>query len=300
MASIGSIVGGGFKLIAERPAAVAVWCAINLVLGAGSQALMMSMFDPTTPDQTAAMMSLWGLLTPIYLISAVLYIVMLCAAYRAVLRPQEGGFAFMKLGGDELRVLLVLILLGVGFVIAFFILALILGLVAAMSVAILGPVGAVVMIALYIAMIVAVIFFWVRLSLVTPMTFLRHRLVFDEAWALTRGHFWTLFLAYLVLAIVSIVLSAIVYWPMLAPIFAAAGQLASDPEAMQNAQMAQFEQQMNQGLPMLLLWGAVMAVVQTVTMAIGAGATATAARELMTDTGTVSAEDVEKTAEIFE
>jgi hypothetical protein len=300
MASIGSIVGGGFKLVAERPVAVAVWTAINLAVSVGTQLLMMAMFDPAASDPNTAMLAMWGALTPLYLLSILLYVVMLCAAYRAVLRPEEGGLAFMKLGGDELRVLLMIILLFIGGFIGYLLLMLAVMLITMLLAFAGGSIGALVAIPLYIAALCVVIYAWVRLSLVTPMTFLRHRLVFDEAWTVTRGNFWTLFLAYLVILIVTLVLSGIAYYPILAPMIAAISQLSTDPQAMESAQMAQFEQQMNQPLPMLLLWGALVAVVQTVIMAIGAGATATATRELMADAGSLSEEDVDRTAEIFE
>lgn len=299
MASIGSIVGGGFRLITEQPAAVGIWALVNLVVAVATQLLTYGLI-PASGDPSAGFAAAMGMLLPMWILGIVVYVVLLCAAYRAVLRPGEGGLGYMRFGGDELRVLVVLILLGVGIFIGYLLLLLVTVFIASILGFAMGQSAAIVLLLLYLFLLAVVIFFWVKLSLIAPVTFARRKLAFDEGWGLTRGRFWTLFIAYLLIAIVTIIIYAAAYYPIYAPMIAAYAGAWGDPVAMENAQANVMAAQMNQAMPVLIGLSALGAVAQAVTLALGAGATATAARELMHEAGMLSEEDVERTAEIFE
>lgn len=300
MASIGSIIGGGFRLLTERPVAVAIWALVNLVIGFVSQWLVTGL--PADPGGTpeAAYTQVMGMMLPFWLIGVLVYVVLQCAAYRAVLRPEEGGPGFLKLGMDEMRVLLAMVLLTIGWIVGYVLVLLVAMLIAAGMGLVLGAAVTTFIIPVYLAIIAVAIYFWVKLSLIAPVTFARRRLAFDEGWRLTKGRFWTLFLAYLVIALITLVIYAIAFYPVMAPMIAAVSQAAGNPEAMQAYQAEQLAEQMSRSLPAMLGIAALSAVAQAVTLALGAGATATAARELMIEAGTSTEEEVERTAEIFE
>ena len=109
---------------------------------------------------------------------------------------------------DELRLFGLLLGLAILFMIAFIIGMIIVSIVAGGLIA-LGSVfkafGILVIILGVIGMFAAPVFFIVRLALAGPLTILRGRITIGEAWRLTRGHFWTLFGAYAVIAVISMV-----------------------------------------------------------------------------------------------
>ena len=100
MLSVGSVVGGAFRLIREQPLAVAVWGLASLAAAVlGTLAIRASLDMQAAADageaeaMMAALASSFGLIVVFQLLVYVLMVVMFTAAMRAVLRPQEGGFA---------------------------------------------------------------------------------------------------------------------------------------------------------------------------------------------------------------
>ncbi len=119
------------------------------------------------------------------------------AAFRAVLRPHEGRYFFLRLGPDELRLAImsvtaVVLVLVFGGVPAFLLLALASPLMQvapafARDIATLGA----------IATVCLDIWVAVRLSLIAVETFAERRFHLTAYWPLTKGRFWYLFLCYL-------------------------------------------------------------------------------------------------------
>jgi hypothetical protein len=116
--------------------------------------------------------------------------VMAAAVYRAVLRPQERGFAYLRLGADELRQLAVLLLLGVAGAVIFapLFIALFMGIGAASVNGDPGLIAAV--IAAVPILICLYVFLLVRFSLAQAATFAERRIVILGSWRLTAGRFW--------------------------------------------------------------------------------------------------------------
>jgi hypothetical protein len=211
-----------------------------------------------------------------------LYTVLLTAAQRAVLRPDEGGLASIRFGGDELRMIGLAVFLGFLFFIGYFVAAMILALVAAGAGAASGGAMAPVAIIGALLILALILFFWVRVSLAFPLTLMRGRFVLGEAWTLSRGHFWTLLGGYavlilivLALAIVSSLVLQAGYWSQLI------GGGLTGPGAQQAAQ-AQMEAQYALGLPMILSL-VVGIVIGGLSIAFTGASTAIAARALATD-----------------
>ena len=125
--------------------------------------------------------------------SFVVTTMVLCAIFRAVLRPEDKGLAYLKLGGDELRVFAVVVVMTILALVAE-------GVVAGVLMVAVGAVYKANQAAGVLAGVVATVVFvclaiWVvvRLSLAYAMTFAEKRIRIFESWALTRGKFWPMF-----------------------------------------------------------------------------------------------------------
>ena len=197
----------GFRLVARQPAAFAVWSVILAVyygvffyvfgrftdVGARFQ-------DYTAAAQRgpqfmlAAVLALFKSLALLVLISAplgMLFIAALKSAiYRAVLRPQDRAFAYLRLGAAEFRMLLLIALVWVG---AF---ALEAGCAAGVWMIVVSTLelGAKVLACtgLILATIVVLVFVGVRLSLAGPGILASGRLDLGRAWKMSVGRFWPL------------------------------------------------------------------------------------------------------------
>ncbi len=202
----------GFRLIVGRPLAVLGWSAAAFLLGlvitvgpaviAGGDFARLSAgnaealgdIDWRAVGLAYAAMMLAGLIG-----GAVLY----TAIYRAVLRPEQSRFGYLRLGGDELRMIGLFVLLFLILAAAIFLAGLAITVPVGMLAAAAGggsrsAVGIGVLSVLLILPIMFVLAAWlgVRLSLAGPMTLDTHKIQLSAAWRLTRGHFWPLFGAY--------------------------------------------------------------------------------------------------------
>jgi hypothetical protein len=198
----------GFRLTRERPGTILAWCAVYLaglfVIALAMTATLGPKFvelarkgELVTAQDPEALANLlggsWPAFIVVLLMTVLLISVIMGGIYRLVMRPEEHGFAHLRIGRDELRlaaVNLVLVLVGA----AFLLLGLIVSQVAAQG-------GGLVAILADVALICLTVWIGVRLSLVTPMTFDSGRIAFREAWALTRRRFWPLF-GMIVLAVI--------------------------------------------------------------------------------------------------
>lgn len=210
----------GFRLTRRAPLAIVIWALAYLLFVAavvalmgGSMAALMTQaaalegIDDPSPEQLlpaiGAYLSMMGVLMPLSLLfGAVLY----TAVNRAVLRPQEKAFGYLRLGADELRVLVVYLVLMVLAIILSAVLFGAVGLIAGLTAAaaenlaaLIGVVGAIAAICLFVWLLV-------RFSLALPITVAERRIAIFDSWSLTRGHFWGL----LGMAILAIILSFVV------------------------------------------------------------------------------------------
>ena len=209
--SIDGAVGAGFSLIRRKPLTVLVWGlvqALGMVPFFGAYAVFLLAFIPfaarhmvtaTTPTP-ADMGALIGqmlmgegfLFLGIILMLCVRTVVM-TATWRAVLHPDRGAWAYLRIGRAEGFILL--LVLGLAFagnliVIPLFPVLMIAGALAAVhqwiAAVVVGAVG-------IVAMIVALIYLELRFSVLGPMIVNDDRFHFVEAWNLTRGKVGGLF-----------------------------------------------------------------------------------------------------------
>ena len=217
--SAGALATEAFRLIEREKRAVAAWgliyvAAMTAGLG-GVFVFMGSALAPLLiPGQTHDPALLPPLLKSMALVYAVLLplgllaqAIMICGVYRAILRPEDRGWFFLRVGADELRMVLVslllliiaaLVVLAVAFAVA--------GAAAAMPgtgwkvlTGLVGGLGGLCLAA------------WVgvRLCLATPMTFAERRVRLFGSWRLTRGRFWPLLGAFLLAFVLTLAVSTV-------------------------------------------------------------------------------------------
>lgn len=246
----------GFRLTRRSPVAILIWAAfylvitvVTLVLAGGPMAMFMQqaaalegVAEPS-PEQIMPLMGAYfamlGVILPISLIlGAVLY----AAVNRAVVRPAEKSFGYLRLGGDELRVFVVCLVLSIlwmiGAGVAVGVFAVLVGVLTATVSEGLG-----VLVAILGGLALAAVAIWaaVRLSLALPITVAEKRIAIFDSWRLTRGHFWGL-LGMAILAFILTVVVQFLGWIVFMPIFFLMGgglaELASP--GFESADMGQF------------------------------------------------------------
>jgi hypothetical protein len=219
--AIGDAIGSGFGLIRHKPLAVLLW-AVVLIIAIGAQ---LAIFGPLyaimvsqglargaggAPDFTALTPQLMQINSLGSLASlAALFIesVIYCAVFRAILRPDESRWGYMRLGASEFM-FFVLIFGGafaflIGLLVALIPIGLIIGVAAALH-----AVAVAVLFGLIagIGLIFASIYVALRFSMVGPMIVSDGKFHLFESWHITRGKVGSLFL--IALCIVAIVLVA--------------------------------------------------------------------------------------------
>jgi len=207
--SISDVAFTGFAVVRHRPRAVLVW-VVALVLISGSYSaivttqfgpvmLQMSSLSSTQRQDPAQAMALLNQLAPLYavslLYSLIIYPFLFATMNRAVLRPKDSAFGYIRFGADEFRQL-GLVLMYMGLILASWIGATIIGTIVAIAI---GAATQQAVLGLFITLgllIVAYIYFGVRLSLASAETFASGKISLFGSWTLTRGRFWPVFGAY--------------------------------------------------------------------------------------------------------
>ncbi len=225
----------GFRIIRREPATVAVWAVIVLVLSVGGAAVMAPMvrgmatsFVPGAAPNANQLAAL-GSLSRIFLVAVPLELIALSvfsgAVYRAVLRPEDKGFARLRLGSDELRLIGVYLLLGLFMFAVFMVIGLVAGIVSAGVIAAAGKTGmgavGLVLVVIYLAMLLVAAWMSVKFSFAAPMTFAQRRIRLFGSWTATKGRFWPLLGCYLLafvfmilIILVNVVVSAALVFAM--------------------------------------------------------------------------------------
>jgi hypothetical protein len=287
MLTFGSIINGAFRHFRERPLAVLAWGAIYTVITFAYTLVMM----PTVARQMADMqngsappsMAFFGMMLPLYLIMLVLTLVLIAASLRTILRPGEDSLAGLRLGMDELRLLGLFVILGLGFLIVSVVGAMIAAAIGGLlAVALSGSrIGVVLAVIPVIAFYCALIFVTVRLSLVSALTVSRRKIIIGESWRLTRGQFWRLFGAYVVLGLMLFVLVMLILAITLGPVMSQAFSHGFSPQAMQAFSQLQMQRQLG-GLSLLTVLSAIgNGLLVALSYAVWGGAAATATLDLV-------------------
>ena len=272
--SVSAAVGAGFQLIGRKPLSVFVWGLFAVVVGVlpvlGVMGTSMGpMFDlmretqlhpQTSPDPTAFthVYSHMMFVNPLLqLLSMVVRTMLAAAVFRAVLEPKNSGFAYLRIGMQEIWILLVtlveIILFMIGFVFVVLVavaIGAILHQTLATSVAIIASV------VLGLAVFVGSIWVLLRLSMALPMSFEDRQFRLFESWAFTRGHAGDLFLLALLMFVILIVMEIMVLGVLAIPAMIFIAPHMTTPDAMPTAMAALLKQS-----PQALLQSAGLAIV---------------------------------------
>lgn len=221
----------GFRVVRRKPVALVFWslfymlvfAATLLIVGRGMANLMALSKDLEGGGATSfedlaplfdAYTSFFALLTPLGLVTGA---VLTAAIARSVLRPTESAFGYLRLGMDELRVLVVTLVLSIIFAI---VLMIPMSFVIFMFVQAANGGGAAAGLggALGVLATIAVgIWLAVRFSLAVPITVAERKMAFFDSFRATKGRFWPLLgmglIAFLMSMVVSM-LGSIVIMPI--------------------------------------------------------------------------------------
>lgn len=222
--SASAAILSGFRLIGRHPGVVLTWGLAYVAVSMGPLLALFWWDLPTLIGLYARMMQgliggaplavndpelvrLQGVLVSFELTQAAMTLLAVAlvssAVYRAVLEPERKAFAYLRLGVQELWVLVSLVAL---YLLLFFV-----GLTGAMLVGLVARAGGsgswgggLVVFLASCGVVALVIWMALRLSLAAPMSFARRRYELARAWPLTEGQGWRLF--GLALALVSLIL----------------------------------------------------------------------------------------------
>ena len=211
----------GFRVVRRQPLSLVFW---SLFYAAGMVAAF-AMVGPTlisfvtateqleqsgttpTMEDFAPLFQMMGLLFAVLLpISLIASAMIYAAVARAVLRPGESAFGYLRLGMDEVRVLVVSVVLFLVLMALLFVSSGLIGVAIGMTVA--AEVPALWLLVVLLVLGAIALFTWlsVRLSLAIPITMAEQRFAIFDSFAFTRGRFWPL----LGMALLAWVLSMVV------------------------------------------------------------------------------------------
>lgn len=197
----------GFRLTRERPRVVLLWAALCFFVSICSAVYLTTvgreasaLLEASGNEQAlnpAAFAEMMGVLFPMMIVGLLLQCVMAAAVYRVILRPQDGGLAYLRFGMDEVRLAVLTFIYVLLSVFALVGAVLVAGLIAAIVMGVAGQGAGTLMGVVIEFFILGLLFFAaVRLSLAPSITFAERRLAIFDSWKLTRGQFWRLTGAY--------------------------------------------------------------------------------------------------------
>ncbi|WP_292064040.1 hypothetical protein [Brevundimonas sp. UBA7664] len=228
----------GFRLVRRNPVALVGWTLLYLVytlaslFAAGgmmrSMAVWMEQVEaleagppPSSPEALVpimesymAAMSHMAWAIPL---SLVIGAVLMAAIARAVLTPGTGGFGYMRLGMDEVRVFVVTLVIAILYAVATAIALAAAFIIGGIAISVMEGWGALVMVLAVLAAIAFMIWLGVRWSLAVPITVDQKKFAFFDSFAVTKGRFWPLLgmavIAFVMVIVVSL-LAGIVTMPI--------------------------------------------------------------------------------------
>ena len=222
--SISDAAFTGFGVVTRKPGAVAIWAIVQLVVSVVLSVVVLRQFGPTLQQFTnvnaaqsqdpAQTMAMFRQLAPFYAYAAVFslifYPILFATMNRAVLRPKDDAFGYIRVGPDELRQL--------GLMLIFFLLGMVAEIVLILVGAIIAGVigGATHQIGLaplivFPIVLSGAIFVMVKFSLASAQTFATGKINVFGSWSLTKGRFWPVFAAYLLAFILFVIVSLLGY-----------------------------------------------------------------------------------------
>lgn len=249
----------GFRLVRRKPLALVAWALLYAVVSLASLFAVSTAMGPLSrvtemaealegvnspaPADVAALFQAMGEVFLnigwLFPVSIIVGAMLAAAVARGVLTPKAGGFGYLKLGMDEVRVVVVTVVLSVLWIVLLMALIFLVGIAAGIAQASGSGVAVLVAVAVGLAGVLLSIWLAVRLCLAIPITVARKKIAIFDSFSVTKGRFWPLLGMIILTAVMVIiigVLSSIVTMPLgmmsgLEPW--ALGSGASDMAAMQ-------------------------------------------------------------------
>ncbi|MDP1633021.1 MAG: hypothetical protein Q8L66_16525 [Caulobacter sp.] len=211
----------GFRAGREHFRAMLIWIPLTAVASAGTIALMIQMAGPELmalqamngqvnpdPDVVMQMLKPLGLIYLAFIpLTLIYYVVIYAAVNRVIQRPGDSAFGYLRLGGDELRQLAVMIGLALVMLFVYLIGAVGVVLIAVAVGAVNKGLATLAGILATLALVAGLVFISVRLSLASAQTFDTGKINLFGSWRLTRGRVWPMLGAY----ILTLILTVVVY-----------------------------------------------------------------------------------------
>jgi hypothetical protein len=212
----------GFRLTRQHPMAVIVWAIVSAVASilmvaaltilAGPVLAEMRTMSPGDSNPNVALASL-GVMARAYLviipISLIFGGVIYAGANRLVMRPDDRGLGGLKFGVDEIRqiggVLLTAIILFGVYIAVVVVVALIAGIAAVAGKAL----GFIIALLGGVAGLCLIIYVATRLSMVSPIAFATGRISVGASWRMTEGRVLPLLGAYLLAAVMAMIVAVL-------------------------------------------------------------------------------------------
>jgi hypothetical protein len=261
-----------------------IWTVVQLIAAVATSfataAILQESIDAALSGQSLQSVQLTAALQYILLgLAGLAFATILYAAVqRAILRPDEGGPGWLKLGMDEVRLFLILLLCLFIFIVS----ALVVGLFLTTFLAAAGRDVAILVTYAVIGLAGAV--FATKVSLAFPLTLKRQAFAIGDGTNLARGRFWTLFGAYGIIFLILLVAGTANFVVSQPEYLSAVFQFGLGSPEEQQASLLQY-QKLAAGTidaPIIIGW-LLSALEGAVGCALWGGAAATAVQQLTAD-----------------
>lgn len=282
----------GFRIVRRRPATLVWWSlfyiaamAFAMTVIGGSVIRLVNAAEaleaagtPSAEDFMPILqlyMSVFAVVLPISLAAgAVVY----AAVSRAVLRPEESRFGYLRFGMDEVRVFVVSVALALAFIALTGVMFMLVGVVGGLAASLEAPWLWLVAVLLALAAVAALIWLAVRLCLAVPITVGERRIAILDSFRLTRGRFWPLLGMAILAGVLSLVvglLGSLVLTPL--------QFLTGGVTQLQDLEGAPLTEILQTAWPTILVWIVTNAVLSALQVAVVYAPFSAAYRELATD-----------------
>jgi hypothetical protein len=250
----------GFRIVRRNPLSLLWWAALYAVLSLASLAAIVLNADawiefvrlsedmeqagagaPADPEQVMVMLrTLFGAMASfLWLLPLQLIVtsILTAAIARAILRPSEKAFGHMRLSMDEVRVVVVTLVVILALFAVYIGCFIVVGILIAIAAAIGQGWAGLLVAAGVVASICLMVWLAVRWSLAVPITVAERRMAFFDSFGLTRGRFWPM-LGMAILAVIMTMVIALLSLMVIAPLTLLAGDgmvggaASDDPAAM--------------------------------------------------------------------
>lgn len=209
----------GFRVVRRKPLAVVFWAlaymammGTGFALAGGSIAGLVAAMESLEKSGTATpeeMAAVWNGYMPLIALvmagSLVFGAVLYAAVVRSVIRPEESAFGYMRIGMDEVRVLVVSLALTVLYLVFMIVVGIVMGILVALTTQTGIPALWILVVLAALGAVVLLVWLAARFSLAVPITVAERRIAIFDSFAMTRNHAWPIVGMAIIAAVMSIV-----------------------------------------------------------------------------------------------